>query len=71
MLYYVRTGNVDTSVNASSHRQAALKAIKQSEQDLGMCVMVNEQEISEKTHGSSVFFLTQSILDECLMRVVS
>lgn len=71
MLYYVKTGDVDTSVRASSHRHAAVKALRQCGKDLGMCVVVNEREISEENHDSSVFFLTQSILDDCSMKVVS
>jgi hypothetical protein len=71
MIYYVKTGEVDTFVRAPNHRQAAIKALKGSDKNLGMCVMVNEREISECDHEGSVFFLTQSILDDLSMRVVS
>lgn len=71
MLYYVRSGDVDTSVRASSHRQAAVKALKSSDKDFGMCVMVNLTKMSEEIQDDSVFFLTQNILDDCSMKVVS
>jgi hypothetical protein len=71
MLYYVRTGEVDMSINSTSHRQAAIEALRNSDKCLGVCVMVNDREISEVDPEGSVFFLTQSILDDCSMRLVS
>lgn len=62
MLYYVRTGDIDTSTTASSPRQAAIQAIKYSEEMPGICVVVSEREITEEDADSHVFFLTESIM---------
>jgi hypothetical protein len=71
MLYYVQSGEVETSVRASSHRQAAVKALKSCGKDLGTCVMVNDREMSEEDYDGVVFFLTRNILDDCFMKIVS
>ena len=70
MLYYVRTGDLDCSTHANSHRHAAMKSVRGSDRDLGVLMIVNEREISEDDHSGNVYFLTQSILDACSMRVV-
>lgn len=71
MIYYVKTGEVDAAIEAGSHRQAAVKALKDCGKGVGVCVMVNEEGGAEGFLGDSVFFLTQNILDECSMRVVN
>lgn len=71
MIYYVKTGELDTSVKATSHREAAVMAIKGSNKGLGELVMVNEREMSEEMLDDSMFFLTDDILGDCSMRLVS
>ena len=72
MLYYVKTGDIDTSTDAKSHRHAAVKTLRFSnEKDLGLCVIVSEQQIVDE---NSICFLTDCILMECRsssMRVVT
>lgn len=69
MIYYVKTGDVDTSVEATSHRHAAAKAIKGRKKGLGVVTVVNDTEDGSMEDG--VFFLTRNILEECSMRLVS
>ena len=64
MIYYVKTGDLDCTTDASSHRQAAIQTIRNSSEDLGMLVIVNENRIDERKEAGNVYFLTQSILDE-------
>lgn len=64
MIYYVKTGDLDCATDASSHRQAAVQTIRNSREDLGMLVIVNENRIDERKEAGNVYFLTQSILDE-------
>lgn len=72
MIYYVKTGQVDTSIEARNHRQAAVKALRnRDEKEFAVCVMVNEQISEDGVLDESVFFLTQNILDECAMKVVN
>lgn len=70
MLYHVMTGDLSCTANASSHRQAAIKALKNCDKDLGVLVVVNEREITEEFDSGNLYFLTQSILDDCGMRLV-
>jgi hypothetical protein len=62
MLYYVKSGDLDESTRASSHRQAAIKAVKKSNQELGACIIVSE---SKTIDGDSFCFLTEDIVSEC------
>lgn len=62
MLYYVRSGDLDESAHANSHKQAAIKAIKRSNQELGVCIIVSESEVID---GNSFCFLTEDIMAEC------
>lgn len=70
MLYYIRTGDLDCMTDATSHRHAAIKTLQNCEKDLGVCVIVNEREITDHDESGNVYFLTQSILDDCGMRLV-
>jgi hypothetical protein len=70
MLYYVRTGDLDCTAQATSHRHAAIKALKNCDKDLGVCLVVSEREINEDDISGNVYFLTQSILDDCELRLV-
>jgi hypothetical protein len=70
MRYYVRTGDLDCSTDAKDHREAAVKTLRGSDKDLGVLVIVNEREIDEEDHAGNMYFLTQSILDDCPMRLV-
>jgi hypothetical protein len=75
MLYYVKSGNIDTSLYAKSPRQAAVKSISSfnDHNNLGICVIVSEKEILESEFEQQVYFLTSNILEECNknMRLVS
>lgn len=70
MLYHVRTGGLECAVNAASHREAALKAIRSSDRDLGVLVVVNQRRMDDVDHEGNVYFHTQSIIDDCSMRLV-
>jgi hypothetical protein len=70
MLYHVRSGDLDCSTHASDHREAAMKSLMGSDKDLGVLVIVNDREIDEEDHSGNMYFLTQSILDDCSMRLV-
>lgn len=65
MLYYVRSGDLDVSLHAKSHREAAIKTIGASKENLGICVIVSRKEIKETNASSQVYFLTNSILEDC------
>lgn len=71
MIYYVKTGDLNSSVRATSHREAAVMALKGSEQGLGELVMVNGADRSYEITEDSVFFLTDDILSDCSMKLVS
>lgn len=62
MLYYVRSGDLDESTRARSHKQAAIKVLAKNELDLGVCVIVSE---SETIDENAFCFLTENILAEC------
>ena len=63
MLYYVKSGDLDVSMNARNHKQAAIRAINSSGRSLGICVVVSKTLI-EDNHPDQVYFLTESILQE-------
>lgn len=71
MLYYIKTGDIDTSVVAENPRQAAVETIRSSGMEPGACVIVSEERISERDSDGHFYFLTDSIMEECMeMRVV-
>jgi hypothetical protein len=70
MLYYVRTGDLDCSLHANNHLEAATKSVRSSDKKFGVIVIVNEREIDEEDHSGDMYFLTQSILEDCSMRLV-
>lgn len=69
MLYYVKTGNIDTSLRAMSHFHAAKKAVANGG-DYGVCVVVSEKEIREDSEDN-VYFLTENLFPGPEMRVVT
>jgi hypothetical protein len=72
MLYYVKTGIVDSFICASGPKQAAIKILLMNEiEDLGMCTIVSKEEINEHNTDSHIFFLTENILSECNMKLVN
>lgn len=64
MLYYVRSGDLDESTRARSHKQAAIKVLAKNELELGVCVIVSK---SETIDENAFCFLTENILAECGM----
>lgn len=64
MIYHVKTGHLECATNADSHKQAAIHAVRDSNEDLGVLVVVNESRIDEQSDAGNVYFLTQNILDE-------
>lgn len=62
MLYYVRSGDLDESTRARSHKQAAIKVLTNNELELGVCVIVSK---SETIDENAFCFLTENILEEC------
>jgi hypothetical protein len=62
MLYYVRSGDLDKSTQARSHKQAAIKVLSKNELELGVCVIVSK---SEEIDENALCFLTDNILAEC------
>lgn len=62
MLYYVRSGDLDESILARSHKQAAIMALAKNELELGVCVIVSK---SEEIDKNAFCFLTENILAEC------
>lgn len=71
MLYYVKTGSLNRCLHAASHHEAAMRSLRGSSEDLGVLVIVNDREIDESDESGNRYFLTQSILDDCSMRLVS
>jgi hypothetical protein len=65
MLYYVRSGDVYVSLHAKNHRQAAIKTLDSASEDLGVCVVVSQTEINDENIDDNVYFLTDSILEDC------
>lgn len=71
MLYYVQTGDIDTSIFAETPRQAAVNSIRSSRLEPGTCVIVSEKTIGEEWSSHHNYFLTKSIMEECMeFRVV-
>lgn len=71
MLYYVRTGEIDTSIVADTPRQAAVGSIRASRGIPGVCVLVSEESIDGCRSDSHMFFHTDSIMEECMeLRIV-
>lgn len=62
MLYYVKSGDLDESTRARSHKQAAIKVLSKNTHDLGVCVIVSESDVIDE---KSLYFLTENILEEC------
>lgn len=70
MLYYVQSGDINTSSVASTPRQAALDAMRRSSR-YGECIVVSEEEIGDDQSDSYIYFLTESLMEEHLgMRLV-
>ena len=63
MLYYVQTGNINISLLANSHKQAAMRVVRK-EKNLGKFVIVGLEEIKEESSKSHMFFHTESLIDE-------
>lgn len=74
MLYYVKTGEISVKLNADNPKQAALKIVSSIDRsNLGICTIVCEKKINKSSTDDHIFFLTDSILDECnnnFMRLV-
>jgi hypothetical protein len=71
MLYYVQTGDIDTSIVAKTPREAAVGSIRRSGLAPGTCVIVSERTIGEEWSCDHNYFLTESIMEECMeLRVV-
>jgi hypothetical protein len=69
MLYYIQTGDIDTSTFAESHRDAAAFVIKNFS-GYGQCVVVSDEEMLEEQSESYVYFLTEAIIEDSLgMRI--
>lgn len=73
MLYYVRTGDINTSLNADNPKQAAVRIISSSDRsNLGIFTIVCGKKINIDSTDDHIFFLTDTILDECnFMKLVS
>jgi hypothetical protein len=71
MLYYVKSGEIDTSIRSKSHLQAAIDTLRNSDKELGICTIVSKTQI-EGDLSDNMYFLTDSILKECnLMKLVN
>ena len=68
MLYYVKTGDIEMSLVAKSHRQAAKKAVGDGS-GCGILVVVNEKEINDDNMEENIYFLTEDLVDH-QMRLV-
>ena len=71
MLFYVVSGDMDAFVKAPSAKEAAMKSVRSFKGCLGVLVMVNEGHDNTEIDDNSLFFLTDSIIDQCAMRLVS
>jgi len=71
MLFCVFSGELESCVKATSHREAAVKSVKSFKGSLSPLVMVNEGGDNWEICDSSMFFLSESVLEECSMRLVS
>jgi hypothetical protein len=73
MLFYVKSGSINVTLLAHSHKQAAMRIVRK-EKDLGKLVIVGLEEINEDSSSSQMFFHTDSLInenDECLMKLVN
>lgn len=61
MLYYVKTGDMETSLYASNHTDAATKSLKGFSGELGLCLVVSEKPIGEEPNQER-FFLTEKMV---------
>ncbi len=61
MLYYVKTGDMETSLYASSHMDAARKSLEGFSGEPGLCVVVSERPIEEDPDRER-FFLTENLV---------
>lgn len=71
MLFCVMCGELESRVQADSARAAAVKSVRSFKGSLSPLVMVNEGGDNWDIGDSSVFFILDSILEECSMRLVS
>ena len=70
MIFYVKSGGVDAVLRASSARAAAVKAFRNSDACVAPMVMVNSGGENKEIDEDSIFFLSESILDDCQMKLV-
>lgn len=71
MLYYITTGEIKSSAWAETPRQAAVDALRRSSEGCGELTIVSEEETLDYESEDNIFFLTESIMEECMrMRIV-
>lgn len=64
MKYYIRSGELDESLDTTSPKDAAKLAIKTTDKSLGQQVFVNVEPIKVGTYNGETMFNTDSLLDE-------
>lgn len=71
MLYYITTGEIKSSAWAETPRQAAVDTLRRSSEGCGELTIVSEEETLDYESEKNIFFLTESIMEECVgMRIV-
>lgn len=71
MLFTVVSGELETFVRAAGAKEAAVKSARNFRGELSPLMMVNEGRDNLEINDQSVFFLSDSILEECSMKLVS
>lgn len=64
MKYYVRSGELDMSLEADSSKEAAKFALKTPDKSLGQQVFVNNKPIVSGEYNGETMFNTDTLLDE-------
>ena len=65
MLYYIKSGNLNTSEYADCHKQAAMTALRSRQSEFGEFVIVGTDEITEDSdYGKMMAFSTSALILE-------
>lgn len=67
MIYYVKSGDIDSFAFAKNHRQAAIKIINSSKEEPDDFVIVNKKIITEENIDENVYFLTSSLSKKIIL----
>jgi len=73
MIYYLKSGEISTTKQAHSHKQAAMRLLSERESEIGRYIIVDNKKIEDSSLMTQMFFSTQALIDErdCRMKLVN